>query len=430
MDRRQFLKSSAHFAGVGLASQLGLLSLSAMANPGSQGLKDFFVLILVPGGMDVTLGLDPRIHAKGQDQDDIFLEYRPDQIFRSGNIQLGPAAVSLQAYAKEIVILNGINMRRDAGHEVNLDYMASGSGAGNALYLPVNLGFALSSIGALGVLDNGRAAKLGGKSIPTTALRSFLDSEANHHGKADLFQPNPEFTLAEEGQSLSLAFQNFFQTKNPRSLVYQNLVERFNMAIPNAAVMFEIFKAGLASHAVYTVENIILDSHSNHTTKQDGIPGNHWINQEKVWSQVADIFAIAKATPYSDGSLFDRTNFMVVSEFSRTPSLNSSNGKDHNPFTNSILLAGPKFRGGQTIGKSLVYPRNMGSDSIHIGAAFDFKTGQPVAVDESPENLALSDVRILDPESIVRSIAHAFGDPKDAVGIDYSLPVIPGLLKG
>ncbi|MBX9767802.1 MAG: DUF1501 domain-containing protein, partial [Bdellovibrionales bacterium] len=96
------------------------------------------------------------------------------------------------------------------------------------------------------------------------------------------------------------------------------------------------------------VEKGYVDSHSDHLK-------NHKSAQYYVWERIAELFNVFKAIPYGAGSLFDATTFMVGSEFSRTPFLNPTNGKDHNPLTNSVLLAGHGVRGGQVIGESHLY---------------------------------------------------------------------------
>ena len=68
---------------------------------------------------------------------------------------------------------------------------------------------------------------------------------------------------------------------------------------------------------------------------------------------------------------------MVVSEFARTPALNSANGKDHNPLTNSVLLAGAGIKGNQSFGASLLVRRHHSKTGQprHSGGLVNYPTG-------------------------------------------------------
>ncbi|MEO1267154.1 MAG: DUF1501 domain-containing protein [Myxococcota bacterium] len=56
--------------------------------------------------------------------------------------------------------------------------------------------------------------------------------------------------------------------------------------------------------------------------------------------------------------LFESTTVVVVSEMSRTPKLNSQNGKDHWPVTSAMVL-GSQVRGGQVYGGTDVYQNSV-----------------------------------------------------------------------
>ena len=83
MKRREFVKSMNSLvllAGTGAIPGLSLFLNPSKAAAASGGMAKFFVLIRVSEGWDVTLGLDPRIHAGGSTQSDMFIEYRPEDI--------------------------------------------------------------------------------------------------------------------------------------------------------------------------------------------------------------------------------------------------------------------------------------------------------------------------------------------------------------
>ena len=143
----------------------------------------------------------------------------------------------------------------------------------------------------------------------------------------------------------------------------------------------------------------------------------------KIWTDVADLFSLFKKVPYKEGSLFDYTTFMVSCEFSRTPALNAAKGKDHNPMTNSILLAGKNIQGGKTVGKSRIIPKikSKTGNPEHYAWPFNFKEGK---LAEGPENASF-----FYPENVVRSIGKVFKDPVGFTPVSEAVPPIPGIAK-
>jgi uncharacterized protein (DUF1501 family) len=144
-----------------------------------------------------------------------------------------------------------------------------------------------------------------------------------------------------------------------------------------------------------------LDTHASH-------PGNHLKEQTKAWTKVDEIFSFFKTVPYGPGSLFDQTTFMVVSEFSRTPALNGANGKDHNPLTNSVLLAGRGIKGGRTVGASrlVTAAQSPTGSSYHIAYPIDFATCQ-VQYQRTPA------AQMIFPEHIAQTVATLMGVDKN-----------------
>ncbi len=107
------------------------------ASPIKSGSR-FLVHIRTLGGMDTTLGLDPLTHSMyNTNQSHLFLEYKPDEILRSEELSLGPAASeSLKPYLDQISIIRGVHMRQDLQHEPLNEFWvrASLSNAGSAFF--------------------------------------------------------------------------------------------------------------------------------------------------------------------------------------------------------------------------------------------------------------------------------------------------------
>ena len=156
-----------------------------------------------------------------------------------------------------------------------------------------------------------------------------------------------------------------------------------------------------------------LDTHSQHEK-------THLATQKTVWQRVADLFSLFKTLPYKSGSLFDATTFLVVSEWSRTPFLNAAKGKDHNPFTNSALLAGRRIQKGKVFGASKLIPRTKSELGVaeHIAAPYDYKN-KMIATSAQGASFFY-------PENLIQSLGSVLQVPQFSP-FEKTVEVIPGL---
>jgi hypothetical protein len=106
---------------------------------------------------------------------------------------------------------------------------------------------------------------------------------------------------------------------------------------------------------------------------------------------------------------------MVSSDFTRTPALNSSKGKDHNPQMNANLIIAPGLKPG-LIGGSNVIPRAQSKlgNSYHVAAPMDKDSFETVNRRENafllrPENVIATVTRSMgfDPAKIAPSLGEA-----------------------
>jgi uncharacterized protein (DUF1501 family) len=156
------------------------------------------------------------------------------------------------------------------------------------------------------------------------------------------------------------------------------------------------FSSGLSGSVSLQVSKFF-DTHSDH-------PNNHMTTLKEAFTEVKDILDILTATPGVgiQGSLLDQTTIIMVSEFTRTPALNASKGKDHNAQCNSAILMGPGIKPG-VIGGSKVVTRaeTQIANPYLVGLPLDKKTLQPVTHRE--------DAFILRPESVAATVAQSMG---------------------
>ncbi len=419
ISRRRFLKNGATLAATWWFADLFPTLTFADDIPTSGALApakgEFLVYLQTVGGLDVTLGLDPWVMPSGADSADIFIEYRPDEILSAGGLRLGPAAAPLVPHAGECLILNGIMTRRDIGHSSL--YMASGRGDGKAAPFPLELAVATGS-GPFGVIVNS-AIYTAGKPVSLSTTKD-LEAEAGDGTLIALIEERIRLLAASLGTPLELAEKQVVEGKAAAmSLVdwLKKLNAQFGK-LTDYHVMTAAFASGATRHALLDITNgANLDTHSAHEK-------NHLAAQKQVWQRVADIFALFKKIPHRDGSLFDATTFVVYSEMSRTPALNASKGKDHNPFTNSALIAGRGIQRGKTVGASKLISRKQTENGIsdHIAWPYDYKKKK--LADSS------AGASFLFPENLTRTMAELFGNPPAFTAIDGKIPTIPGILTG
>ncbi len=112
-----------------------------------------------------------------------------------------------------------------------------------------------------------------------------------------------------------------------------------------------------------------------------------------------------------------------MSEWSRTPALNAAKGKDHNPFTNSVLLAGRGIRGGSVVGASKLIPRKKTGTGMPdlIAAPYDYKA-QKIAT--GPEGASF-----IYPENVIQTVGQIFGNPENFNPVPKTTPAIPGISR-
>lgn len=112
--------------------------------------------------------------------------------------------------------------------------------------------------------------------------------------------------------------------------------------------------------------------------------------QASCWDAVAKFITYAKSKKDSKGKPYwDRMTVVCVSEFSRTPRLNTRGGRDHWLYS-SALVAGNGIRGNQVIGQS--------SDEDYSGLPIDMKTG--AIIDQGP---------LIRPPDVWATVLHAAG---------------------
>lgn len=130
-------------------------------------------------------------------------------------------------------------------------------------------------------------------------------------------------------------------------------------------------------------------------------------NQRSGWNAIADLVDDLRKSPHpKGGSFLDHTTMLAFSEFSRTPLINGSGGRDHH-ISSSALLIGAGIKHNQAFGRA--------GDINMAPGVVDRKTGAP-----DPNG-----VNIL-PEDVIATVLAA-------AGVDYAITrttPLQGLLSG
>lgn len=343
--------------------------------------------------MDVTLGLDPWTAPDHPLASDMFIEYRQEELVQVGGIFLGPSCAPLKAHAGDFSVVNGVFMSQvDNGHTASLDYICAGSTNSTAPTLPVEIARATTE-GAFGVLTD-RTLSLGDRVVSSSMIEDLKELPK----RLDLTSLLEKIAAPGGRTAFASAIARVLASGAETKSFIQNL-QSFGApeALTDAQVLAAAFMSDVASSAQLEVSLGQLDTHANHV-------GTHKTEQTNVWTKVAELFQLFKNTAYGSGSLFDHTTFMVVSEFARTPALNGAGGKDHNPMTNSVLLAGRGIVGGQVIGASRLVTAAESStgESYHIAYPIDYATCE-VQRSRTPQ------ARMIFPENVGQTVATVLG---------------------
>lgn len=410
VNRRNLIKTS---LVLGASASLAYVLRNSLVRPSLEDPDHFIVVVALSGGADVTQSLDPQFLNKAFDEQDYFAEYSDNQIIKKNNILLGPAAQALLPYHQDICIVNGVSAVNDFGHLSNLSQILSGSLSGEFSHYAVQIA-GRNQAKPLGTLTNEAIVIRQSDAVTSDISRIFNkfttdDASLAVRKLANIISPD-----------LKQRAENLEANDNKAYKLYRFINRKESIAEASFAAVASCFAAGLSQTAAIDMSKMLnnsyFDSHTNHA-------GLHMRSHKEAWDQVATLFDIFKSVPYSNATLFDQTTFLVVSEFSRRPFLNTSLGKDHNPYANSVLFAGRGVKGNQVIGQTKLYSRKETSDGLamHTGLPLDFNTGKIVLSAEQNAEIIL-------PENIARTLFEIF-KIKDIPKAFEKYKVIPNLVK-
>jgi uncharacterized protein (DUF1501 family) len=449
LPRRTFLKAAAGFAG---ANVFGGLSFRAFAQATNLAPADHcFVFAYFNGGWDVLLSLDPRDPAtftpERISETRILPGYNllsndasfPTNVVRpqGSNIDFGPAMGRMVDHFDKMAVIRGINMSTVA-HEVGFRYFLTGkepigsSARGSTTAteivgqlkpnLPVpNIAFNIETYNDRypGYANALRVSSANDLLLTLAPSATRLDSEIEKelvdlHGRritceADLYNSRGLVTQYRDARAqmqtvLSAQLDRYFRFEDSTSDSAEIRAEKSALrrlyglrpegtndprssAAARAALVATALKRGVSQCVSINISGG-LDTHFGTQLTQAQ-------NQRAGWNALADLVSDLKASDHPAGGKFiDHTTILIFSEFSRTPLINSSGGRDHH-ITNSCALLGKGIKHNMVFGKS-------GDVGLSAGI-IDHRTGLP-----SPNGFQIL------PDHVIATVLAA-------AGLDYSI---------
>ena len=393
MDRRGFLRNMlvlgggmTSFAGVGPFQRLGYADVLPNGEP------RFYVFAYFGGGWDVLLGLDPRDPRRFNEDNVATTRIQPgydllgntgvDLITTDAGIELGPYIGELQEHIDRMCIVRGMSMEtltHDVGRRRFLTGKApvglAARGSSAATWLAGHLGAdeAIANL-AVSIESYNRdqpeyASALAVDSVPdlvevlraadpqleayeTNALNDLFAGAADCESalrsplwqQAEQARQRAEFTVASGFSDLFEFGADSEEMEAIRS--HYGIGTDTRAPEAQAAMAAQSLMAGITRVVSFQATNG-LDTHFDNWIDDQGP------RQQRGFNAIARLASDLESHEYLDTgkSWLDHTTIVGFSEFSRTPLLNATRGRDH-ALMNACFLLGGNVRGGQVIGAS------------------------------------------------------------------------------
>lgn len=465
IDRRSLLSSSVKVTYSGLFTSLlgGGVSLGSTFQSKLNDVKDankephFFLMINIPDGLDTSYLFDARPLAMTEKSLQVnYLSEAPVPFVgtNGGSTLRTSLTEPLMKWSSRFSVINGVVMSPSFdGHDQNMNILLTGNPFGGSSFVPwfnlsdrpidvVRTGFLFASIDNLDrSIDlnaqtcKGLAENIGvyqGSSAATEAI--LRRSQRNSSRSSSVGLTSEEIVNALKGipkLASRLAKVELPEQQEPPQ-GESDSQRSIRTAKDNTLMLAKMMQQGVID-AGELILDLFLDSHDASSAKR--LP----VEIKSVVEIISNVFEIfSQEVSPSGRRLLDDTTILIASEFSRTMRQDrvaiDKSGTDHNPLTNTLILAGKGIRGGQVIGASDFVSHDENLSSCHMtldpsklklmGRPFDVNSAQflnasPAAFDQ---NLYLQ------PMSVVNALQDLFGVPSDRrLTFGRNLPVVPSL---
>lgn len=391
MKRRELLQAGLKLGLFAVGSSL--VPLRGFADMLSGERPQFCIYIRVGAGWDTSLATDPwKLEARPEEKD-FFIEYRQDELISFQNSLVGPAMAPLKKFFDRLCIINGVYMSAtDGGHDSAALYAASGNGQGGLGLIPLELEGRLFS-SPFGTLAN-HSPYMGSQAKGVWDLRNIVQAKQIADVTMLLDNDDKETEISRARKAI---------LNNSSRIDLFNKVAAKSSSFTEAEAISAAFCSGLTHSACLELNESNLDTHSAH-------PRTHLAALTSVFAKINSLLESLHSTPGVDArgavletsTLLDQTTLLIGSEFTRTPALNGSSGKDHNPQCNSAILIGPGVKAG-VVGASTLVTRAQSKAGMSYlsGLPLDSESLEPVRRREGSF--------ILRPESVMSTLIKSMG---------------------
>jgi uncharacterized protein (DUF1501 family) len=417
MKRRDFCRHTLQLGLLSATSSLAswILPLRAFAAAPDREPR-FFIQIHADGGWDTSLCMDPWTADQRPDENDYFLEYSKDQLIQAGSRFVGPAMEPLKPYFSRMSIVNGVYMSsNNADHVSETVYAMSGNGQSHLGVLASELDGRIFN-SPFGILSNS-TVYTGGSSKTIWDLFEVKNNRGIMSADylLDMNDTNSELAKARSG----------LLTHSQNIQVFNKAIEPVKNNLQDANIIAAAFTSGLSKTVVLNMSSQPLDTHSNHkNTHMQSLKAIFGDIKTLMDTLAAQSGVDSQGQPLKEKSLLDQTTIMVVSEFTRTPALNGSQGKDHNPQNNSVLLFGPGLQPG-VLGASNVITRAQSKNRI------PYLVGLPVNNADFKPAANRDNAFFIRPENIIATVTKSLGGDPGLISTELGqAKILTPLLKG
>ena len=355
MDRRSFIKMCS-LAGMGVV--VSGLDSNREAWAGTQRC---YVMVNAGGGWDPTLVCDPK-GGNVEAGTGINPEFSASEIGVAGNLSYAPVANNkafFDRFSDQLLVINGIDTQTN-GHDTGRRSSASGDlkdgfpafaalaaatlAEGQAMAFITNGGYDETAgvVGATRFGDLGAIEALiypNRENPPDDESATFFTNQTwktiQQSRKARLDRQRQEQRLPRIRNGQDLLYTSRLNTGGLKDLL-QWLPDDLGQGLARQAnIGLAAYKAGLT-----TSINMSLGGFDTHS--------NHFQNHEPRVAQLLDgVMALMDRAEELD--IVDEVVVCINSDFGRTPSINTGNGKDHWA-VGSMMLMGPGIAGNRVVG--------------------------------------------------------------------------------
>ncbi|RMG20766.1 MAG: DUF1501 domain-containing protein [Deltaproteobacteria bacterium] len=386
IDRRGFLVGG--LAALGAAAlPWPLRRALAQAAPVRRNL----LVVFAQGGWDITFALDPKPDLQTVDAP-------PGTVQRFAEIDVftdesRPGVTAFfERWASEVAVVRGIQTRSIA-HPVCTRRMLTGSPDPSRPDLAAIAAHEAGRDLPVPYLVLGNAAFTGplaasaGRVGTTNQIIALIDPAQGYPRPADSPRPGPQFIPDAQDRDL---IRNYLKARAERERATRGAlgynarrIADFQASLDRAEALRPFARAfgdrgitlGLEQQIPIALEaisqgvawSVILDTRlpwDTHTG--NAAQGQYW---NLTFTQLGALFEALASRPgrQAGKKMIDETVVVVMSEMSRTPKLNNTQGKDHWPVT-ACLVGGAGVRGGRVYGRS---------DDLVDSVPIDLETGEP-----------------------------------------------------